>query len=244
MLGIRKLSMCFMLVFVLVGPGGFSPAVAAGEPFYERWVNRVASEVYSVAWPSASFSGVDFLGTRKHGADTDAVFRLMGRSAFDNSPLWVEVVATFHNGTFRNIRWGNHNAILFPPGATLSLTAAWVKEAVDSSVINGETGYRYVVTNNCDAPVSLAVRYRDMNNNWHSEGWWKIPSHQTSRLADGGKAIKSKSAEWYFYAEVESGPKAGASWEGVYSFTVDGKPVKMRRMEDKSGDNEWSLTCT
>lgn len=98
------------------------------------------------------------------------------------------------------------------------------------------------IENRCDHPVRVAIRYADADRQWQSLGWWQVPAMvRTEHLAAGGRALQTRTATLYFYAETSDG--SGWQWLGQHPTSVDGENLRMREIFDREGDTEIVLTC-
>lgn len=109
--------MMLLCVFWLVGAQAQS--TASEDRQTRSFVDSVGSSLYFLAWPTATYRGVTYDGATKRPNGVDLQITLYGRSAFDDSSLWVELVLQVRNGSVSGIRWGRHNAILARPGETM-----------------------------------------------------------------------------------------------------------------------------
>lgn len=82
--------------------------------------NAVARSVYALAWPSATYRTWEFRDLQTKSDEIDLTIRLFGQSYFDGSDLWTDVTFDIEGGELRQVYWGTNNAILVPPGATVS----------------------------------------------------------------------------------------------------------------------------
>lgn len=226
------------------------PAAQEGEGFYRGFVDAVGETIFALAWPTAEYERVAF-GSVTFGADGAQVsFRLHGKSAWDDGPLWVEVMIDVRDGRITDLRWGRHNALLAEPGETIGLLSQALEEltaelarsqgSAAPSAGSGE-GYRFVFTNGCRSPVQLAIRYRDVEDRWRTEGWWTFAPGKTAHLASDGKVLRSNRATWYYFAESLDGSRLEWSGDEVVSF--QGRRLSMRAATDEHGDSEWTVTC-
>ena len=125
---------CLLLVVALLVAFVTPRAAHADDDDWHRFVEGVAALTFKLAWPTAGYESWEWGGVRAVGDDRYAVvFRLHGRSAFGGGPLWVDVVTVvagtdLENLRIENVQFGENNAVLMPPGATVrSLGAALVE---------------------------------------------------------------------------------------------------------------------
>ena len=86
---------------------------------WQKFVDSVGAAVYKFAWPTATYDHVSFQGISQATDGVDVKFRVHGISAFDNGPLWTDVILLIRNGQVDDIRWGANNAQLAAPGETM-----------------------------------------------------------------------------------------------------------------------------
>lgn len=242
MSGVYKNVTAIILVGLLLNPLWSAPAQASSDSYLEAFIDRVASSVYSMAWPTATYRSVNLNAiTERSNGSLDIAFRLYGISALDNSGLWTDVVLNVKDGAVRDIKWGKNNAIVMPPGATATLVGEFLAE-LSAELQKANNHFGFYVQNKCSHPVKLAITYKDVNGNMRSTGWWNFEPNTKSHLADAaGKRLATKSADWYFYAE--STDKSGLVWKGNYTFSVERQPVSMMHLKDSDGDSDLVMIC-
>lgn len=103
-------------------------------------------------------------------------------------------------------------------------------------------GEPYHITNNCKHPIRILLRYRNVNDEWKTAGWWDFTPNEAAYLAVDNKRLLSKNSIWYYYAETTN--NTNYSWQGDHSVAYNGRTYKMRQREDKQGINKLALTCT
>lgn len=221
------------------------------EDSFKKFVHGMGETLYFLAWPTAEYERAGFGGVSFTSNGADVSFRLHGKSGFDGGHLWVDVVVEIRNGEITDLRWGDNNAILAQPGATIKamgevlaeLNKEYSQSQGGGSRQSGTSqGYRYYFTNNCSRPVTLAIRYRDVAGQWRTEGWWKFAPGAGNYLSSSThQELRSNSAVWYYYAETTDG--SDWSWTGSSPVSFDGRNLRMQEMNDKEGDSEWSITC-
>jgi hypothetical protein len=210
---------------------------------FEQFVNSLGKSLYFLAWPTAQYEGVSFGGVTRNGDATDITFRLYGKSAFDDSSLWVDTVIEVRNGEITDLRWGQNNAILAAPGSTVKAMGEALRQLNQEYQRNhppAQAGFGYYFTNQCSKTVSLAIRYKDMSGQWRTTGWWQFSPGQSSYLDAGGSPVKSNSAVWYYYAQTTDG---ALEWTGDLKTSLENRTLYMKEMVDKEGDSEWSIQC-
>jgi uncharacterized membrane protein len=105
-------------------------------------------------------------------------------------------------------------------------------------------GNQFKLTNSCNSPVQLAVRYLDVDNNWKTRGWYSFESGESGYLVQKDVRLQSKNRIWYYYAESTSGSRR--FWRGDHDVDFDGRTLRMVKMqadEEHTGDYEWRITC-
>ena len=242
------------ILLLAVPPAGFGRELDSSS---KSFVDSIAETVYGFAWPTAKYERVSFGEISREGDSTLISFRLHGKSGFNDGPLWVDVVIELRNGEIEDLRWGRHNALLAPPGATMKALGEFLAElnkehpqgqggggqrSVSTPSPPSREGYRFVFTNGCGHPLQLAIRFLGTDGQWHTEGWWTFPAWRTSSLTSCNFTMLSNHSEWYFFAESTDG--SHLEWSGndlVASF--DGRQLRMLKRIDASGDSEWTATC-
>lgn len=95
---------------------------------WQKFVDSVGEAVYKFAWPTATYERVNFQGVAKTSDGVEVKIRAHGISAFDNGPLWTDVILQVRNGKIDDIRWGENNAILAAPGQTMKALGSLLVE--------------------------------------------------------------------------------------------------------------------
>lgn len=121
-------------------------------------------------------------------------------------------------------------------GGALVLGALAAENGSSSS-----SGYRLKYTNNCEHPLRLLIRYRDVNGEWVRKGWWTFDEGESSYLSSKNGLLKTKNSVLYYY--VESTDDSGIMTDGDYDYSFSGKTYPMRKVTDDDGDTEWSSSC-
>lgn len=98
--------------------------------------------------------------------------------------------------------------------------------------------------NDCGAPVSLAITFKNEASKWLTTGWWALPAYEWRHLADNNKKILLSSSDFYYFAESHH---SNLVWEGNdYSIYFDGRTLGMRRANasiNSQGDFEFAINC-
>lgn len=107
--------------------------------------------------------------------------------------------------------------------------------------------YYYEVRNSCHLPIQLAVHYQDFRSgDWKTGAWWTFSAGEESRLATGGRLIRSNNQNYYYYAELQDNDDY--SWSGgddsrSEKRRVGDRVLSFRRRVDRVGNNHLELTC-
>jgi uncharacterized membrane protein len=228
------------LIFLLV----YTPSLRADESTYRGFVDSVAKSLFFLAWPTATYESVEFGDVDFVSSGADVSFRLHGKSAFDDSSLWVDVVIEVRNGDIADLRWGRNNAILSQPGSTIKAMAEELarinNEQSGSQTSSTAAGFGYRFNNRCSISVELAIHYMDTSGRWQTEGWWVFAPGESAFLTNDAGRLTSNKATWYFYARTSDN---AWEWRGDNRFTLNGTPLGMREVTDTEGDSEWYVSC-
>ena len=61
-------------------------------------------------------------------------------------------------------------------------------------------------------------------------------------LESNNQRLKATKTVWYYYAEATD--ESGWKWAGdATTAYLNGRALKMRKLTDKEGDNDWFTTC-
>jgi len=121
----RSRILCFCFLIFCHVPGH------CDDKSIKDFVDGAGSFLYGLAWPTATYERTSFKGVFKQGNDRIARITLHGRSGFTDGHLWVDVDVIFRNGALYDIRWGNHNALLMPPGKTVEAMGEVLQEMAE-----------------------------------------------------------------------------------------------------------------
>ncbi len=224
------------------------------------FVQSVAATVYGLAWPTATYESFKFKSLDRVSNGNDIRVKLSGTSSFGGGDLWMEIVLELRNGTLNDVHVANHNALLAPPFATSQAIGELVAELAEetfgdqqqpshlvspppltSGSSGSRTGFPFYVKNNCRHPVRIAIHYRQVNGQWHSEYWWTFDPGQSSYLASDGTRLLTNNSIFYYYAEAQDG---SFYWNGgQQEFSVGGRNLAMVKAQDSEGDLEFTLSC-
>jgi Protein of unknown function (DUF1036) len=106
-----------------------------------------------------------------------------------------------------------------------------------------QQGYYLKFTNNCSRHVQIAIHYRDVNNKWITDGWWKFSPGDKKVLTSGNSPLVSNNRIFYFYAETIDGSNS-LIWKGENYAVIDGKQYGFRKVRDTRGNNnDFSVQC-
>jgi hypothetical protein len=208
---------------------------------YKKLGDAIGKTLYFFAWPTATYERATFGGLGSTPTGVNVVFRLHGRSAFDDSYLWTDVAVQIRNWQIVDLKWGQNNAALIPPGATMKALGEALKDLNQEMTRNQRRGYPFVFENRCSHPLRLVINYQGLDGKWHSAGWWSFAAGETSTLQVDGQALTTLNGSWYSYAEATDG--SGLTWQGDYRISADRQELLMSKLEDADGDREWSATC-
>ncbi len=103
-------------------------------------------------------------------------------------------------------------------------------------------GYQFNFENRCHYPVTLAIRYWGLDDDWHMAGWWDVDPASSVYLEDSdGNRLISDNAVWFYY--VRTVDETRIEWAGKNLFIFDGTMLRMVEVSDTVGDSEWSISC-
>ena len=100
--------------------------------------------------------------------------------------------------------------------------------------------------NKCDYPVKLAIRYKNWNGKWVTDGWWFFDPNQSSYPVSGGNRIGLASSTFYYYARTSKDAKVSLVWRGEHHHSFEAKDLQMRitnLSKDSDGDYVLTITC-
>jgi uncharacterized membrane protein len=244
---------------LLLFPGGLWGQDSASG--FKDFVDSVGKSLYFLAWPTATYEGVDLVGIAPNGDAVDITVHLYGKSAFSDGPLWVDTVVEIRNGQITDLRWGRNNAILAAPGSTIKAMAealaqvnadyqrdhpspqAVAPQAVRPQAVMPQAavaGVPYHFTNQCSRAVNLAIRYTDASGQWQTTGWWRFTPSESANLELNGGSLRSNSRTWFFYAETTDG---ALTWGGDQATLLNDRTLSMKQMTAQDGNNDWSVQC-
>ncbi|MGI0480363.1 DUF1036 domain-containing protein [Geminocystis sp. CENA526] len=103
--------------------------------------------------------------------------------------------------------------------------------------------YNYQVTNSCRHPIRVAIRYRNIQQQWVTQGWWNLtPGKSISLGNNNGTLLASDNGVWYYYAESTN--NTGLSWSGQDNkVSYDGRTLNMRKETNNGDHGKLNLTC-
>lgn len=118
-----------VLILCALWGGGLASAQSNDDGAgWQKFVDGVGAAVYKFAWPTATYQSVGFEGISRTADGVDVKIRVRGISAFDDGPLWTDVILQVRNGKIDDIRWGANNAVLAAPGETMKALGALLVE--------------------------------------------------------------------------------------------------------------------
>ncbi len=98
--------------------------------------------------------------------------------------------------------------------------------------------------NDCGAPISLAVTYKNQMSKWLTIGWWNLPAYEGRFLASDDTKILLSSNDLYYYAESK---KSGLTWKGDdYRASFNDRSLGMRKTDvavNTQGNYSYSINC-
>jgi hypothetical protein len=99
-----------------------------------------------------------------------------------------------------------------------------------------------LVRNNCRHPVKIAVRYRNLANEWIVDGWWNVDAKESTYLSDrSDRRLATDTATWYYYAETTN--SSNLAWKGENTYALGSLQLPMVKLAAPKGDSEWTLLC-
>jgi uncharacterized membrane protein len=139
------------------------------------------------------------------------------------------------------IEIGRNGSIDIHDAINLERDAENKANSILDSVILSLRGFNYKFTNKCSLPVRLAVRYKNLTDEWITRGWWNFEPGESSYLSSSGNRLASRNSIYYYYAETTE--DLGVNWSGNEQVSFDGRTLKMIRKKDNDGHNNWSISC-
>jgi hypothetical protein len=141
-----------------------SNAYAQDSSFFESFGNGIGRSMLAIAWPTATYTGVNFVGAEAGNGLVYATFRLYGKSAFDGSELWTDCIVTLKGLEVINVRFGRNNGVV-PPG----LTAGMLTEALrdlqkQANEAQQSSTQVWTVADKCSDKQGLYVRFHDFKS--------------------------------------------------------------------------------
>jgi hypothetical protein len=140
----RGILMVGVLLALLGSSTPASPQRSSDENRIQRFVNDVGQLLFFFAWPTATYDGLSFDGIARRNNGVDAQLTLYGSSTFGGR-LWTRLILEIRNGQISNMRWGENNAIIAQPGATMRHVAQAI----------ADLNQRYQSTNSGAQPPSV-----------------------------------------------------------------------------------------
>lgn len=109
---------------------------------------------------------------------------------------------------------------------------------VGSQALADGHAFTVKIQNNCWQRVQVAVRYKHLNDEWRTRGWYQIEPNASKVV------LESRNTIYYFYAESQ-----GTFWSGddkQYKIRGENVPYGFRRKEitrDSFGESVVNLNC-
>lgn len=231
---------------------GTDPAWASEEQEAKGLVESIAALTYAAAWPTATYTGASIKSVDPVIGGYDIRVKLSGKSAWSDGDLWLELVFQVRRGGLDDVKVKRHNAILSPPFATTQALGQLLADLANETTTQQQTstlhsgdsgqGFRFYVTNDCRLPIKLAVKYRRLDGEWSTVGWWSFAGNSSRYLAfNGGEWVRTDASTVYYYAETSDG---SLFWgDNSHRELFEGKTLPMSSVYDKNGDTEFSLSC-
>ena len=95
----------------------------------KTFLDGIGEALYAFAWPTATYKGIQLQDIDSNpSGGLDVTLLVHGISAFSGDSLWTEVIITLQNWDITNLRWGRNNALLSPPGATVTALGEVLEE--------------------------------------------------------------------------------------------------------------------
>lgn len=176
------------------------------------------------------------------------MLREIRRYSASHNTLHATVSASGHGNTFDRKRgWETINVV-----ARLRCLGLPDREKLAEQVakeVGLERGSRVRVENGCPQAIRVAIRYRRLNGQWETEGWWNISGNKHTGLSSSeSKPIRTNSRVIYYYADI---PGLRYAWSGANDnendilATVGGEQFKFRhaRPGRKRGAYTIALNC-
>ena len=218
-------------------------ASASAETQARSFVEGAAAMIYACAWPTATYESVSFLSLGRAEGGYDAVFRLIGKSAFDDSDLWVDLAFEFRNGELHDMHVMRHNAILVPPFETCKAMGKLLDDLIKESQSQkpgrqdprpsagrqNNSSTAAVCINNA-ANFEMKYAYRWSGNEWQQDTiapgsvrrhWWtynvQVPSFEVTYDDNLAKGVSESRRHLNLSSAV---PPVSCSSVKNYSFVV------------------------
>jgi hypothetical protein len=138
----------------------------------EGFINEIGEALYAFAWPTATYKGIrlDDISRNPNGG-TDLTLVVYGLSGLDQSDLWTQAILTIQNWEITNLRWGRHNAILFPPGTTVKVLGEMLEELNREAQRTSQITQAWILSDNCADGVGVRFRLFEMTGDKASLIW-------------------------------------------------------------------------
>jgi hypothetical protein len=124
-----------------------------------------------------------------------------------------------------------------PPAADFSNSTLKSEVVIDNT---DPLAYNYEIiafNNKCSKPIAIFVHYLDLNNNWITDGYYRLEPNQQ------GNIFNTKNLIFYYYAQSMDGTVV---WKGDYEFQYKDIVIPMTKV--KMNITNWGtyimkLTC-
>ena len=216
-------------------------------------VESIAGVVYAAAWPTATYENFSIKSIDPVANGYDVLVKLSGKSGWNDGDLWLVIVFNLRNGELKDVSVVNHNALLSPPFATTKAIGELIadlaeegqrqsRQQTQSLYSGGSEGYKFFVTNRCRHAIDIALKYRKINGEWATIGWWGVSGNSSRYLSfKNGDFARTNNSIAYYFAETKDGR---LYWgDGTNEVLLDGRRLPMSKVDDSDGDTDLTLTC-
>lgn len=211
---------CLMHVTVARASNGYNE-----DSWYTKFVNSIGQSIYYLAWPTASYRGIQLQNVIKKNGRIYYVVAVYGLSGFDQSSLWSQVVLETYNGEISDLRWGDHNALISPPGQTIATLGEALKEINRSNKIRSQKNNIYHV----------ACLKNDSGNSVNFKIKWGAGEWESVVVKDGYYYSFSNQLNKNLYIEFDNDYSTG------YQITKYKLPTFKSRKKSCDGINNYKF---
>jgi len=163
------------------------------------------------------------------------------------------------NSVVSHSKWGVLRVIVIIPVIVLGpIAASAIIDDLTDKQSNGYSDYsiskklsigvgsgqgNFEIENRCNQSVSLIIKYKPLNGDWKTEGWWIIEPKQKKVLSQNGIRLKSENVKSYYYAETNGLEGSKIVWEGDHLVYFQNNLYQMTELNDPGGNGYWAATC-